>query len=49
MGHIFGNESKAVIESVLKNLFCQGKPRLLNAAIWLEKHQEGIKKDKTSL
>jgi hypothetical protein len=24
-------------------------PRLLNAAILLEKHQEGIEKDKTSL
>jgi hypothetical protein len=49
MRHVFRNESKAVVKSVVKNLFCQGLPRLLNAAILLEKHQEGIEKDKTSL
>jgi len=49
MGHVFRNERKAIVESVVKKLFCQGMPRLLNAAIWLEKHQEGIKKDKISL
>lgn len=49
MRHVFRNERKAIVESVVKKLFCQGLPRLLSAAIWLEKHQEGIKKDNISL